>query len=393
MTQEAEYLNYHEDLITPERTLEQAKPFLERFGINIDPNMDEAEVEEKNLVTINPYEDPERFEAALREINPRHKGDRHLIRNALEADHTVWDDETRKVIKDTAISYEMLTGEFEADGLPVQPETPLTGTHRLVITIGARPNATLEKSRHAAAAQESGVAHFDMLMISGAKRPMDSREQEEGAHFAPGAQTEFATCAATARVIAEENPGMAVTMLAVDRPKSNAPEVIDHVLSTMIQSGFLKKGDSIAVVTQQIYRYWTHLDLTRVAKQHGITEVTVAGCKSDPKKVAARTDALYVSEIIRNLRAATETIKAEREVGAEIPEAFVSKAALAAAIEREREERIVERFTDGSRLEVDRRGSLYLHFASGGSELVRGINSGDNTDLSPQAKLILESKN
>lgn len=273
-----------ESQLTGEQILQAGRPFLEHFGVDVDP-----------------LEQPEAFRAALQQIDPRYQGGRDLVRFELEADQTQWDDETRDVIMGTAESMRLL-----------EVETPLVGDHDVVIVLGGARQSNKDRTDYAVKAIKEGKATARRLVVAGSGRKLNEAEQLNTANYAPGAEIEYDLCAAAAAAAAKEAPGLITSQQYIADPKAGTPAVIESVLAALQASRSLPEGASVAAVTTQIYQTSTERDLARVAKRFGVAETFTAGNPSDPNIVAKRTPATYLSEVLRTLRAAVNDVEAER---------------------------------------------------------------------------------
>jgi hypothetical protein len=273
-----------ETQLSSEQLLKAGDQFLQHFGVELDP-----------------IEQPEKFLEAMAQLDPRYQGGRELVRWQLEADQTQWDDETKKVIMDTAEAMRML-----------EIETPLEGRFDVVIALGGARQANLDRIRYAVNAYKEGKASGTFwLIVAGSDRELNEAEQDNTANYAPGAKTEFDLCVGAAQTIEKENPGFHIDVFRVEDKRAGTPDVIEKVLVILKAHGSLDDGESIAVVTTQIYQSSTELDLVRVAKKFGIVDTYTAGNPSDPNIVAKRTPATYLSEILRTLKAVVNATRAE----------------------------------------------------------------------------------
>lgn len=184
------------------------------------------------------------------------------------------------------------------------PETPLEGDYDVVIALGGARQSNIDRLRYAADAAARGQAGFKHLIIAGSTRKLNEAEQENTSNYAPGAQTESDLCAAAAKVVREEYPGISAISLVVQEEKAGTPDVINSALNYLHGRGELEAGAKAAAVTTQIYQASTELDLARVAKRFGVSQTFVAGNPSPAKTIEARTPATYMSEVLRTLRAA-----------------------------------------------------------------------------------------
>lgn len=266
--------------------LDAGKPLLELFGVEIDP-----------------LEQPTEFIEAITQIDPRFQGGREMVRYQLEQDEREWDSETKGTIMAAAEKMRML-----------ETETPLIGHYDAVIALGGARQSNLDRARypvHCAADTDLDVS-FKHLIVAGSSRRLNQQEQENTSNYAPGAQTEFDLCVGAARTVALENPGLVTSVSYTDEERAGTPKIIEDVLTSLQRSDVVRVEDAaIAAVTTQIYQVSTDMDLRRIAKQFGITDVYVAGNPSDAEIVARRTTATYLTEVIRTLKAAAMAVEAE----------------------------------------------------------------------------------
>ena len=262
-----------------------------------------AEFIEHFGIQPSPFEQPEEFLEALKQLNPRYEGDRNLLRFELEQAHdsNEWPEESRQIIAQTAESMRML-----------EPETPLTGHFDAVIALGGARMSNLDRAAYAAEAVKSNEAKIDHLIVAGSARKVGDGERAATDSYAPGAITEFDLCDAAADIVRNNYPGLEVRAYPAGDEKAGTPKVIESVLRYLKAHGQLSEGSRISVVTTQIYQASTSLDAARVGKLFGV-ETMAAGNPSDPKVVDARTPATYKSEIIRTLQAATLAAQAEKQ--------------------------------------------------------------------------------
>lgn len=269
---------------TSEQLIHSASEFLQHFGVDVDPT-----------------EQPEAFRESLKQLDPRHKGERGLVRWQLEADQTEWDGTSVDVIMRAAESMRML-----------ETETPLQGDFDVAIVLGGARQANLDRINYAVDAIKTGHATVKQLIVAGLSRELLESEKENTINYAPGAKIEYDLCVGAAATAAKETPGLVAGVMYVEEEKAGTPVIIEKVLAELQYTGSLYEGTTVAAITTQIYQVSTELDLRRVAKQFGITETFTAGNPSDPNIVAKRTPAIYLSEVLRTLRAVVNDIEAER---------------------------------------------------------------------------------
>lgn len=279
-------------LQTAEQILTAGEPFIEHFGIEADPRTD-----------------GEGFVAALGQLDPRYKGDRDLVRWQLEGDQTSWPEASDVVIKRTAENMRMM-----------RTETPLQGRFDLVLILGGARQAPADRARYAAQCLFS-TADFIEAVAVGSQRVLNEQEQANVANYAPNAKTEADLTVAAIKVLELEDNRLAqvhatdpkLTYFGVNNVESvqaSTADVVDAELAKIVARGDmhdskLPSGFKLGAVTTQIYQPATQLDIVRVAREYGITDVFTAGNPSDPNVVAKRTTATYLSEVLRTLRAAS----------------------------------------------------------------------------------------
>lgn len=274
---------------TPEQVMHEGAPLLHYFGIEGDPT------------TFERPDQYDQFRLALRQLDPRYKEDRVLVRYELEADPTRWPDDAVEITMDTARTYQML-----------EDQTPLRGMFAAAVVLGGARQSNLERTRHGATAIASGKAVVGELVGAGIPRRLPEAEQENTANYAPGAENEFDLIAGAVRTVAKERPGLLVSEFYVDDTRAGTPEVLNAVLGALRRSGKLSTGGDVAAITTQIYRRSTQLDLARIARRHGVTRTYVAGSPSAPATVAKRTNGTYHSENLRTLKAAVNAVEEHR---------------------------------------------------------------------------------
>jgi hypothetical protein len=271
--------------LSPQQVLAAGSELLRHFG-----------------VTINPAEQPTEFGEALIQLDPRYKKERTLVRFELEDDSTNWSEQDKAVAMTAAERLHIL-----------KPETPLVGEFDVVISMGAARQANLDRLRYAAAAtKKGGSAHVGQLIAAGSARKLKEAEQHNTANYAPGAVDEFDLAAGAAKTVARETPGLVVGVVYVDNERASTSTVVETVLERLKAEGKLHTAMRLGAVTTQIYQPFTSIDVARVAKTYGIEQTFVAGNPSDPNIVAKRTPATYLSEVLRTLRAASESQAAEQ---------------------------------------------------------------------------------
>lgn len=251
-------------------------------------------------VEINPFNDPDAFMSALRQLDPRYKDGRNLVRYQLEQDVTQWPREAVDIVMACALDMRMYD--------PSNPElqTPICGDfkHGLVIVLGGARKSNRDRACYAAAQlSETGNAY---VLIAGSSRKLDKTEQESVVSFAPGAETEYDLCVAAADEV-ESGTGFQLEVFLVDNERAGTPDVLATLLGDDDWARILgHRPHVVTAVTTQIYQLSTELDLRRVASNFGFApgQTAAAGCQSDSEVVAKRTTAIYLSEVLRTLRAA-----------------------------------------------------------------------------------------
>jgi hypothetical protein len=283
--------------ISPAQALYDGRELLNHFDVSIDP------------VTRT-----EEFEKAMDQLNPRFQGERNLVRFELEQDQTEWPEKVRSTIMQSATRMRMV----EPAEVEVPIETPLTGDYDVIISLGAARQANPDRLRYAAKAIRDGRATTRKLVIVGSARKLKEAEQENTANYAPGAATEFDLCEGAARTIAKEFPELDIEAMFVDDEKADTARVVEHVLATLLAGGALPEGASIGAVTTQIYQTATSFDVARAAEKFGVARTFVGGNPSNPKIVAKRTPATYLSEVLRTLKAAAQALPRDEERGSDV---------------------------------------------------------------------------
>lgn len=280
------------EAISPQRAIQAGSELLGYFDVNIDPATHTDE-----------------FIDAMRQLNPRYKGDRTLVRFELEQDQTEWPADMQGITMTSAVRLRMV--EPEGDETPL--ETPLEGDFDIVGVLGAARQAPKDRALYAARAIHEGRATAQKVVIVGSARKLGEAEQENTANYAPGAVTEFDLCVGAAEAVKQEFPEIEVETMFVDSEKAGTPQVVEHILSELQSRDELPEGARLAAVTTQIYQTATSLDVARVAERFGISDTLVAGNPSDPNIVAKRTPATYLSEILRTMRAAALALQSEQK--------------------------------------------------------------------------------
>lgn len=321
--------------LTAQQVVDDGGYFIEHFKIEADPTKDTPD-----------------FLAALEQLNPRFQGGRDLVRWELENDPTEWDEKTKGIVMDASKSYRML-----------EKETPLVGFYDLAVILGGARQSNLDRARFAAQAVSNGNAVVLNMIVGGSNRELNESEQTNVANYALGAVDEYDLCAAAARSIGREYPGIVMSPLFVPEPKAGTPRIIERAIEAHTVRGKLPKNTGIAAVTTQIYQVSTGIDLSRVAKEKGVTVPTfTAGNPSDPEVMAKRTIATYLSENLRTLRAAANYLEFEQKQTNDLLEKTEAKVAQLVA-----------------------EGSTVLNQSSDGAILVENDN-GDRTMIEPDGR-------
>ncbi len=281
----SESLGNNETQLSSEQLLGVSGEFLQHFAVDADP-----------------HDASDQFLESLRQIDPRYKDGRHLVRFELEADQTEWDEHTKDIIMRTAEGMRMLV-----------PETPLpNGIYDTIIALGGARQAPLDRTRYAADAIAAGDVKTKRLIVAGSDRKLNEVEQENVANYAPHATTEYELCVSAVMAVAAENPDSEFQVMRIKRERADTPDVIDTVFRKLNDKWLLRPFSRFAVVTTQIYQSSTGRDFARVAEQFGVTETFTAGNPSDPNVVANRKPATYLSEVLRTLRAVGNDIAAQK---------------------------------------------------------------------------------
>lgn len=236
----------------------------------------------------NPFADSEEFLEALRQNDPRYKGEDHKLRFELEDDSTKWPTATVDVVMSTARYMGML-----------KTETIIEGEFDLMIVLGEARRSNLERTRYGVKMITDGYCSAPFVLVAGSNRPLPKLEQAYVAKYAPFAETEFDLCCAAAKEVAIESE-IATGQFLVRNERAGTPDVIEAVIGAGEYDEFIR----IATVTNQIYWLATVLDTARISADFCVACYATAGCPSDPKVVDKRTTATYLSEVLRTLRAA-----------------------------------------------------------------------------------------
>lgn len=240
----------------------------------------------------NPILDPDGFIEALRQVGPRYKGERPLLRFQLKADKSQWSPDMIRDIMDAAMVMRML-----------EPETPLESEFDAVIALGGARQSNLDRTRYAAKAIGDGNAKARLIMVAGSNRPLPKTEKASVANYAPEAMTEADLCLAAANLVSQEFTDVPILPFEVKEENAGTPRILEAIFS-------VRSWPRVGVVTTQIYQLATELDAARIGKQFGV-QTKVAGTPSDPKVIEARTPATYLSEVLRTLRAATLAVQVQ----------------------------------------------------------------------------------
>lgn len=264
---------------------------MESLALSADQVLDATEAFREHFgLTVDPRTNPDEFEQAIREVNPRFAGDRKyidVVRFQLEDDVTDYTAHDKKVIMRAAGALDMLA-----------PETPLVGEFDVIVGLGAARMANYDRLQYAAEALKSG--HADGLLIAaGGLRLLANGELEAAASYAPeNATTEADLLRGAAEKIGEEY-GLEVAVVVVEDERAHNAMIVDAVKQAF------PEVRRLAGVTTQIYQVRTALDFNRQGNMLGI-ETAVAGNPSDPGIVVKRTPATYQSEIAGAQQAAAK---------------------------------------------------------------------------------------
>ncbi len=255
-------------------TLESVVRFLAYFGVE-----------------INSFDDPDAFMSALRQLDPRYKDDRNLVRYQLEHDQTQWPTDAVEAIMACTRDMRML----EPETLPQSDRE-----YYLIIVLGGARQSNLDRARFAARCKTECYYPKGNLVVAGSSRKLDDGERNNISNYAPIAETEFDLCCAAAAIVAKES-AIVTSQYMVDNERAGTPDVLEEVINHSYDP-----VETVLAVTTQIYQLSTELDLRRIAQKLDINPnmTMAAGCPSDPEVVAKRTTATYLSEVLRTLRAA-----------------------------------------------------------------------------------------
>ncbi|MCX6812510.1 MAG: hypothetical protein NTW79_02715 [Candidatus Berkelbacteria bacterium] len=254
---------------------------------------------EKLGIEADPFRELDEFKAACEQANPRYKGGRDLVRFQLEADETTWPSGVRQATMNLANKLGMTHGE-----------TPLIGEWDLIIALGGARRSPLHRACYATQSIIESRAS-GMLVIAGSTRKLYdpehpeimSPEQKQVQDFAPNAMTEYDLCVGTQSTIEKKYecwPGISITTICEENPRSGNDGVIDKVMSDLGNDQPLR----VAAVTTRIYVISLELDMARAAKRHGWRNFAAAGHASDPEMVFNRTISTYLSECLTTCRKA-----------------------------------------------------------------------------------------
>jgi len=259
--------------MTADQVLDATLAYRGHFGLNVDPR-------------LNPNE----FDAAIDEANPRFKGERRhisVVRFQLEGDTTEFTAEDKKVIMRTAGALDMLA-----------PETPLAGDFDIIAGLGAARMANYDRLKYAAEALRSSGA-TGQLIAAGGKRKLVPGEIDAAEYYAHGdEETEEDLQRSAAQKIGEEYD-LDVPVITIDNPKAHNALILDGIVAAF------PRARHLAGVTTQIYQVRTGLDFDRQGRLYGLT-TSVAGNPSDPLVAAKRTPVTYQSEIAGAQKAAAK---------------------------------------------------------------------------------------
>lgn len=260
-------------LLTGKAILEKPEVlvFMKRFGVNIDP-----------------FDDPDGFIKGLKEIDPRYKDGRELVRFQLESNQDEWPEGTKRVIMSLAGALGLL-----------DYQTLLSGRYDSILVLGGARKSNHDRLEFVIDQMRWNNIRTKKIVFACSARRLNVAEKESVSGFAPGAETEADLCYAAINTV-EEKYRNKISIAVHSDERGGNPEVIQQAL----QDFGVRPGSRVAVVTTQIYCTSARLDLARIAKDFGITRTSGAGNPSDPAIVASRTTASYLSEVLRTLRAA-----------------------------------------------------------------------------------------
>lgn len=243
----------------------------------------------------DPHKNPEEFIAAARQLNPRYKGDRTLVRFELKGTEPSFTLEQRGSIIMTAAALDML-----------KRETPLRGEFDVVVAHGGARRAAYDRLKYAAEALSSGQASGH-LMAAGSTRPLRPGEAEEAVAFAPeNAATEADLVAGAAAKVSEEFD-IETGIITVDNPDAHTSDV----LRAVIQRRGFESVRRVGGVATQIYWAKTDIIFRMMGRELGFTSA-VAGNPSELSIVGDRNDNTYHTEILHTLNRAVAEIRQTR---------------------------------------------------------------------------------
>lgn len=259
--------------LTADAVLDATQAFREHFGVGVDPR-----------------QDPEQFDQAIDEVNPRFNGERKhidVVRFQLEGDTTDYTIQDKKVIMRAAGALDMLA-----------PETPMVGEFDVIAGLGAARMANYDRLKYGAEAIRTGNA-AGRLIAAGSIRELKPGEAASAAYYASEVSaTEADLLHSAAEKIGEEYDIEVPVVIVGDRRAHNA----------MIFDGIIRAFPHVrrlAGITTQIYQVPTSLDFERQGRLAGVA-TAIAGNPSDPAIVAKRTPATYQSEVTRAQKAAAK---------------------------------------------------------------------------------------
>ena len=248
-----------------------AQMFLEAIGIDADP-----------------IREPEAFQKACEQANPRYKGGKDLVRFQLEEDYTQWKPQQ---LRATMILAREL-GMFN--------EKRLEGNFDVIIALGGARRSPLHRACYAAEAIARGKAATNALVIAGSTRPVNEAERATVKDFAPDADEEIKICQGAAEVISKRYPNIRVITVCNPDPKSGNRGVIQRVMAEL-DGLFHNNIRKVASATTGIYRTALMFDMMMESPNFGWTYYDAAGHPSDPEMVFNRTTSTYCSEGLTTL--------------------------------------------------------------------------------------------
>ena len=246
-------------------------------------------------VTADPFGDVGTFLQDLWKADPRSRSTQDIPRHMLE--------QSTATVAATVESATMALAEFFR--MTDESETPLVGDYDLLIApTGSARQAPRQRARHAVDAILRGDATAGIIVGVGSSRRLNEKEQLDVENYAPGALIELDLVAAASREIATALPKTVVATCFVDNERAGNDDILSAVIEGVRRFSQPPYPISIAAVTTQIYRWSLDLDLRRIAARYGIGRTFVAGNASNREVIAKRSLETYITENLRNIRAA-----------------------------------------------------------------------------------------